>query len=154
MQLVPAHTTEHLPAVRGLFVEYAEAIEVDLDFQGFDGELAELPGRYAPPTGRLFLALEAGRAAGCVALRKLDVGVCEMKRLYVRPLFRRRGLGRQLAHAAIASARETGYVRMLLDTLGSMEAALALYERLGFQRIAAYYDNPVDDAVYMELTLG
>ncbi len=153
MQLVAGHTPEHLPAVRELFVEYADAIEVDLCFQDFDRELAELPGRYAPPTGRLFLAMEAGLVAGCGALRKLDGGVCEMKRLYVRPLFRRRGLGRRLANAAIASAREVGYKRMRLDTLGSMHAAIALYESLGFQRIAAYYDNPSNGAVFMELTL-
>lgn len=153
MQLVAGHTTEHLPVVRELFVEYADALEVDLCFQDFARELAELPGRYAPPTGRLFLAMEAGRAAGCVALRKLDGGGCEMKRLYVRPLFRRRGLGRRLANATIASAREAGYERIRLDTLGSMAAAIALYELLGFQRIAAYYDNPSDGAIFMELTL-
>ena len=105
MQLVAGHTAEYLPVVRELFVEYAGAIEVDLCFQDFDRELAELPGRYAPPTGRLFLALEAGRAAGCVALRKLDADGCEMKRLYVRPAFRRCGLGRRLANVVIASAR-------------------------------------------------
>jgi ribosomal protein S18 acetylase RimI-like enzyme len=147
MQLVAGHTTEFLPVVRELFVEYAEATGLDFCFHKFDQELAELPGRYAPPAGRLFLVMDGGRAAGCVALRKLDESVCEMKRLYVRPQFRRQRLGRQLAEAVIVSAREFGYERMRLDTLGSMTAAVALYESLGFQRIAAYYDNPIAGVV-------
>lgn len=153
MQLVAGHTCEYLPVVRELFTEYARSIEIDLCFQSFDRELAELPGKYAPPEGRLFLALEDQQPAGCVALRKIDDGVCEMKRLYVRPVFRARALGRELASETIKAARETGYARMRLDTLSSMTPALALYESLGFQRIPAYYDNPSGCAVFMELKL-
>lgn len=153
MQLVAGHTSECLPVVRELFVEYAAGTGLDFCFQKFDQELATLPGRYAPPTGRLLIATDAGIAAGCVALRQLEVNICEMKRLYVRPGFRAQGLGRRLAAAVITSAREAGYKRMRLDTLASMKTAVTLYESLGFQRIAAYYDNPVADVVYLELVL-
>jgi ribosomal protein S18 acetylase RimI-like enzyme len=153
MNLIAAHQAEYLPLVRELFTEYARAIEIDLCFQSFDRELAELPGKYAPPDGRLFLALENESAAGCVALRKLDVGICEMKRLYVRPAFRGCGLGRRLANETIFAAREIGYDRMRLDTLATMTAAIALYESFGFQRIPAYYDNPSGLVVFMELKL-
>ena len=154
MQLIPAHTHEHLPAVRELFREYAGSIAIDLCFQGFESELAALPGKYAPPSGRIFLAMENDRAAGCVALRDMSEGVCEMKRLYVRPDFRGFKLGRKLAEAIIAAAREIGYAKMRLDTLGTMREAIALYESLGFQRIPAYYHNPSDSAVFFELLLN
>lgn len=131
-----------LPIIREFFTEYAKAIEVDLCFQDFDRELLELPRRYAPPEGRLFLALEHDQAAGCVALRQLATGICEMKRLYVRPAFRGRGLGRQLATAAITAAREIRYGCLRLDTLGSMREAFQLYESRGFQRIAPYCESP------------
>lgn len=153
MTLIAAHTDAFLPLVRELFTEYARAIAIDLCFQSFDCELAELPGKYAPPEGRLFLALENESAAGCVALRKIGDGICEIKRLYVRPAFRGRGLGRRLANETIFAAREIGYNRMRLDTLASMTPAIALYESLGFQRIPAYYNNPSDSAVFMELAL-
>ena len=153
MPLLAAHAPEHLPTIRELFTEYARSIDIDLCFQSFDRELAELPGRYAPPEGRLFLALENQTPAGCVAVRKIAAGVCEMKRLYVRPAFRGRGLGRQLAAQTISAAREIGYARMRLDTLSSMTPAITLYESLGFQRIPAYYDNPSGCAVFMELKL-
>jgi len=153
MQILEAHASEHLAVVRELFTEYANSIEIDLCFQSFDRELVELLGRYAPPEGRLLLALENGRAAGCVALRKIGDGICEMKRLYVRPAFRRKRLGRALADAVIAAAREIGYERMRLDTLSSMTEAIALYESLGFQRIAPYYANPSGCAVFLELKL-
>ena len=153
MQLVAGHTPDSLPVVRELFVEYADATGLDFCFQKFDQELAELPGRYAPPSGRLFVAMHDGRAAGCVALRKLEGATCEMKRLYVRPAIRGQKVGRQLAEAVIAAAREVGYQRMRLDTLASMKAAIDLYESLGFQRIAAYYENPIPDVVYLELLL-
>ncbi|MSU58127.1 MAG: GNAT family N-acetyltransferase [Pedosphaera sp.] len=153
MQIIAAHAAPHLPTVRELFTEYANSIEIDLCFQSFDRELSELPGKYALPDGRLLLAMENEIPAGCVALRKIDGGVCEMKRLYVRPAFRGRGLGRELANAVVVAAREIGYERMRLDTLSSMTAAIALYESLGFQRIPAYYDNPSGCAVFMELKL-
>ena len=153
MELTEVRTREHLRMIRRLFVEYANAIEVDLCFQGFEQELAELPGRYATPEGRLLLALEGRTPAGCVALRKIGEDDCEMKRLFVRPLFRGKGLGRELARNVIAAAREIGYQRMRLDTLASMKPAIALYESLGFERIAPYYHNPNGNAVFMELAL-
>lgn len=153
MQILEAHFTEHLPAIRELFLEYANAIAVDLCFQSFDRELRELPGRYAPSEGRLLLALDGTKAAGCVASRKIGDGICEMKRLYVRPTFRGKGLGRALAGEIIAAAKKTGYERMRLNTLGSMKEAIALYHSLGFQRVPPYYDNPNACAVFMELKL-
>jgi ribosomal protein S18 acetylase RimI-like enzyme len=154
MQIFAAHSTGDLAVVRELFVEYAKAIEVDLCFQDFDRELAELPGQYAPPAGRLLLSTDGPNAAGCVALRKIGDGICEMKRLYVRPAFRRNGLGRALAVEIVAAARQIGYERMRLDTLSSMKAAIALYESLGFERIEPYYDNPNPCTVFMELKLA
>lgn len=153
MQLVAGHAAEFIPTVRELFREYAASLDVDLCFQGFEQELAELPGRYAPPTGRLLLAQAGPDFAGCVALRRIDAGVCEMKRLYVRPAFRKHGLGRRLATEIISAAREIGYERMRLDTLSSMSPAMALYESLGFKRIPAYYHNPAGTAVFFELKL-
>ena len=153
MQIIAAHHPEHLPAVRELFTEYANSIEIDLCFQSFDRELAELPGKYAPPDGRLFLATQKLESAGCVALRKIGKNICEMKRLYVRPAFRGRGVGRTLADSVITAARAIGYDLMRLDTLSSMSKAIPLYESLGFQRIPAYYDNPSELAVFFELKL-
>ena len=151
MQIIEVHKSEHLATIRELFGEYAREIKVDLCFQDFDGELAGLPGKYAPPEGRLFLARADDQAIGCVALRKIGEGICEMKRLYVRPALRGKGLGRTLANVVIAAARQMGYERMRLDTLATMEAAIALYESLGFRRIAPYYDNPNSGATFMEL---
>jgi len=153
MQIIQAHEAALLPTVRELFTEYANSIDVDLCFQSFDRELVELPGRYASPEGRMLLAFEEEQAAGCAALRKIGDGICEMKRLYVRPPFRGKRLGRALASEIIAAAKEIGYERMRLDTLNSMKEAIALYESLGFQRIAPYYDNPSGCAVFMELKL-
>jgi ribosomal protein S18 acetylase RimI-like enzyme len=138
---------------RELFCEYAAESQVDLCFQNFEAELAALPGAYAPPEGRLLLALHQGQLAGCVALRKFENGVCEMKRLFVRPAFRRQGIGRALAGRVIDEARTAGYSRMRLDTLARMTAAVALYESLGFRHIDPYRPNPLEDAVYLELEL-
>ncbi len=138
---------------RRLFEEYAADIHVDLCFQNFQEELAALPGKYAPPEGTLLLARDKDEFAGCVAVRGLEAEICEMKRLYVRPVFRGRGVGRVLAEHAIIEARRIGYRVMRLDTLAWMKPAIALYEQLGFRRAEAYCFNPQADAVYMELTL-
>jgi ribosomal protein S18 acetylase RimI-like enzyme len=135
-------------------MEYALALDVDLCFQNFEQELAALPGKYAPPAGRLLLAMHDNQISGCVALRPLADNICEMKRLYVRPPFRRLGTGRLLANAAIDSARQIGYRKMRLDTLASMKEAIALYSSLGFRRIEPYYANPSGCALFLELDLA
>jgi ribosomal protein S18 acetylase RimI-like enzyme len=160
MRLVRAVAPADVEQVRTLFREYEASLGVDLCFQGFEAELAGLPGAYAPPGGALFLAVDPGAAApagagplGCVALRRLDADTCEMKRLYLRPAARGRGAGRWLAEAVIAEGRALGYARMRLDTLPSMREAIALYRGLGFEEIAAYYANPVPGALYLERAL-
>ena len=139
--------------VRELFLEYGASLDFDLCFQGFDEELAALPGAYGPPGGRLFLASVDGKLAGGVGLRPLQAGISEMKRLYVRPEFQGVGLGRRLAQATIEVARGIGYRRMRLDTIANMCAAQALYRSLGFTEIPPYYDNPLEGVVYFELKL-
>jgi putative acetyltransferase len=153
VQILPAQTERDLHIVHDLFQEYADSLELDLCFQNFAEELATLPGKYAPPSGRLLLAACEETIAGCVALRGIAPGIAEMKRLYVRPAFRRKRIGRLLAEAVIEAARRIGYIRMRLDTLGTMREAIALYQSLGFGRIPPYYDNPSDCAVFMELVL-
>jgi putative acetyltransferase len=139
---------------RELYLEYADSLGFSLCFQSFDQELASLPGDYAPPDGRLLLAEYRGQLAGCVALHKLDPEVCEMKRLYLRPQLRGRGVGRALAEAVIAEARVIGYRKMRLDTVEPvMPNAVALYRRLGFREIDPYRANPIAGALYMELVL-
>ncbi len=153
MNLIPAHAPEYQPSIRSLLQEYATATGLDLSFQNFAAELAGLPGKYAPPEGCLILARNGTEAAGCVALRKHDDGVCEMKRLYVRPAFQSRGLGRELAVRIIQEARSAGYRQMLLDTLASMKPAISLYHSLGFTETMAYYHNPHADVRYFKLEL-
>lgn len=144
---------ERVPVVRALFEEYADALGIDLSFQDFDRELAELPGEYGPPAGRLLLALDGDEPAGCVGLRPFEPGVCEMKRLYVRPPYRGTGLGHRLAEQIVEAGRDAGYERMRLDTLPTMDAARALYGSLGFVEIDAYRPNPIHGTTYFELAL-
>ena len=153
LEIVQGQTAEQLRDARTLFEEYAAALDFDLGFQGFAAELSGLPGSYAPPSGRLFLASHDGRLAGCVALRELADGICEMKRLYVRPGFRDLRVGRALAEATIAAARGIGYERMRLDTVPSMARARSLYRALGFTEIPPYCYNPIPGAAFLELTL-
>ena len=154
IQIVPAHEGPYLPVVRELFQEYGDGLGFDLCFQNFKEELAGLPGRYAPPSGRLLLAVADSGPAGCVGLRDLGDGVCEMKRLYVRPAFRGSGVGRQLAEAVLAEAKAAGYRQMRLDTLPSMGRAVALYESLGFRPVEPYTANPHPGALFLARTLS
>lgn len=178
LRITPAETKEAVKQASALFREYAASLGVDLSFQDFDRELATLPGDYASPTGRLFLALVDGTdplsgtgseqtrflssasfvsstslASGCIALRQFAGEICEMKRLYVRPQFRGHGAGRALAQAVIQAAREIGYRYMRLDTLPQMTQAQALYCALGFREIPPYRHNPVPGTRYFELAL-
>jgi putative acetyltransferase len=153
LTIVPAVAADDIERVRELFVEYQRALGVDLNYQGFDGEVAGLPGDYAPPRGALFLCLDEGDAAGCVAMRPIGEDLCEMKRLYLRASLRGRGAGRLLAQRVIDQARAIGYRAMRLDSLPTMKEAIALYETLGFTRIPPYYPSPVPGTVYMEREL-
>ena len=153
-ELCEALSAEQIAATRELFLEYARSLSFSLCFQSFEKELAELPGDYAPPAGRLYLASHEGEAAGCIALHPLSSGICEMKRLYVRPQFRGKGLGRILAERVVADAREIGYKRLRLDTVEPlMRDAVQLYRKLGFREVAPYRENPIAGALHMELEL-
>ncbi len=157
IELFTPATADELEAARAIFREYASTLSVDLDFQDFQAELAQLPGDYAPPRGSLLLARVAGALAGCCALRPMDnsdyPNAAEMKRLFVRKAFRGFGLGRQLTEAILDEARRAGYSSVLLDTLDEMEAARALYEDLGFEEIPPYYHNPHAGAHYLKVDL-
>jgi len=154
MKLVQVKSEEDITLARALFEEYAAWLGINLCFQNFDKELAGLPGEYTPPNGRLLFAFDNEQLAGCVGLRKIGEGVCEMKRLFVRPEFRGRGVGRKLTEAIIEEARRIGYQRMRLDTLPpKMQIAVGVYRSLGFKEIEAYYNNPVEGATFMELVL-
>ncbi|MFZ2989303.1 GNAT family N-acetyltransferase [Ideonella sp.] len=156
--LTSPDTPEALQATREIFLEYAQSLDIDLCFQNFDAELAQLPGDYAAPHGHLLLAYVGGQLAGCGAYRPLPdsdyANACEMKRLFVRPAFRRFGLGRTLAQALLDSASQAGYSAMLLDTLDDMESARELYASLGFEEIPPYYFNPIAGAHYLKAELG
>jgi len=153
--ITQAQSPPQIAQVRELFLEYAQSLGFSLCFQSFDQELAGLPGDYAPPDGRLLIMEYEMQPAGCVALHKLEAGVCEMKRLYVRPAFRGQGLGRVLAERILNEARAIGYHRLRLDTVEPvMKNAVAMYRLLGFREIAPYRANPIAGALYMELDLG
>jgi putative acetyltransferase len=152
--LSQAESPAQIAQARELFLEYAQSLGFSLCFQNFDKELADLPGDYSPPEGRLLLAEYEGQLAGCVALHKLEDGICEMKRLYIRPQFRGKRLGRALADRIITEARQIGYQRMRLDTVEPvMKDAVAMYRKIGFCAIAPYCKNPIAGALYLELQL-
>ena len=153
IQIISAEKQDHYQNVRELFMQYADSLDFDLEFQGFSQELATLPGHYAPPEGCILLAEESGCFVGCVALRPLEDKICEMKRLYVRSGYRGHGIGRMLACSVIDRAREIGYEKMRLDTIATMKEAKTLYYSLDFRNIKAYRYNPLDEPTYMELDL-
>jgi ribosomal protein S18 acetylase RimI-like enzyme len=153
-EIVEARFPADVATVRTLFLAYGESLDFDLCFQGFESELATLPGAYAAPGGRVLLARDGAVVAGCVAVRPLEAGVCEMKRLFVTPMYRGRGVGRRLTEHIVAVARELGYARMRLDTVPEMTAAIALYRALGFREIGPYCENPIEGALYFELDLN
>jgi ribosomal protein S18 acetylase RimI-like enzyme len=154
IQLTHIQSGPALEEIRRLFLEYARSLDFNLCFQDFEKELEELPGKYGLPGGRLILCEVEGKPAGCIALKPLEPGVCELKRLFVRPEFRRRRLGVHLAEYIIKEAQALGYSIMRLDTIrGTMDGAIALYESLGFREIPPYYGNPIPNACYMELKL-
>jgi ribosomal protein S18 acetylase RimI-like enzyme len=152
-QIAPATTGTDVESARALLLEYAGSLGFDLGFQGFQAEVRDLPGEYAPPRGALLIASEAGRPIGCVALRPLDRETCELKRLYVRPEARRTGVGRRLVEAIVEEAVRLGYRWLRLDTVPSMDAARALYRSLGFREIEPYRVNPIPGTAYLELEL-
>jgi ribosomal protein S18 acetylase RimI-like enzyme len=145
-----AESDQRLDIVKELFMEYARSLEFNLGFQDFEEEIAEMPGHYGPPDGCILLALYDDVPAGCVALRKLEKGICEMKRLYVKPEFRGRGIGKRLSKMIIAEAKRIGYDKMRLDTLSSMTEANAIYRNLGFHDIEPYRYNPFNHAIFLE----
>jgi len=153
LKIFPVETDKDRETIGELFAEYVDSLGFDLGFQNFEEELANLPGEYAPPEGCLLLAKYQVKAAGCVALRKLSEGVCEGKRLYVRPQFRGLKIGRRLAEAIIVEARKIGYSRIRGDTVPSMQIAQALYASLGFKEIEPYCHNPIEGAKFIELKL-
>ncbi|MFM0731701.1 GNAT family N-acetyltransferase [Paraburkholderia sediminicola] len=153
VEIHPARFPEQLEVVRAIFREYADSLGIDLGFQNFESELAELPGKFAAPRGRVLLALNNQNVVGCVAMRPLDELTCEMKRLYIRPAGRGQQIGRQLAALICRMARESGYTRIRLDTLPDMQAAQQLYASLGFEPIPAYVFNPIAGTIFMERDL-
>lgn len=153
MDIILKSAVNDTDTIRTLFREYEAFLGVDLCFQSFEEELRTLPGKYAEPKGRLYLALCDGEAAGCIALRPIDETACEMKRLFVREKYRGLGIGELLAKQLISDAKEIGYTLMRLDTLNTLTSAVTLYRKLGFKETDAYYDNPYEGVIYFELTL-
>jgi len=154
IRIIRAQSPHQIDEVRRLFLEYEQFLGVDLCFQSFEEELAGLPGKYGPPDGVLLMAMDGRQSAGCVALRKVEDGVCEMKRLYLKPQYRGQGLGRLLAELIVSEAIALGYKIMRLDTLDKLKEAMGLYEAMGFRRREPYYGNPLQGVVYWELDLG
>ena len=153
VKIISAKTVAHIDTVRRLFREYENFLGVDLCFQDFENELTELPGKYAPPQGALLFALVDEIVAGCVAVRKFETNICEMKRLYIRPHYRGNKIGRMLAEKIIDEAIKLGYSTMLLDTLTPLKEAMALYQSLGFRKREPYYHNPLPGVICWELDL-
>jgi len=154
LELKIAQTTDEIKLIKELFLEYAAWLDFPLCFQGFDEELATLPGKYTLPSGRLYLAYWNGKLAGCIGLRKIEGDTCEMKRLYIKPDFRGFGIGKMLVKKIIEEAKQEKYARMRLDTIREkMEKAVKIYEDHGFIEIEAYYNNPDPNTLYMELDL-
>jgi ribosomal protein S18 acetylase RimI-like enzyme len=153
IQIYQAHSSQDISATRELFLEYAQSLGFSLCFQNFDKELKELPGCYAPPDGCIFVAMVDNKYAGCVAIRKFNHDTCEMKRLYIKPEFRKLGIGRQISLTIIDKAKELGYKRMILDTIATMESAVKLYSSLGFKSVDPYYDNPLENVCYFSREL-
>lgn len=153
-EIVPVTTNEEVETTRQLFREYETWLDMDLCFQSFEEEIQSLPGKYSPPDGRIYIANIGGEPVGCIALRKIGDGICEMKRLYLKDVARGHGLGKELIEKVIADAREIGYAKMRLDTYPpKMGKAVSLYESHGFGKIEPYYDNPHTGVLYMELDL-
>jgi GNAT superfamily N-acetyltransferase len=152
--ILRAESSAQIAAVRSLIAEYVEWLGIDLSYQSFPEEFAALPWRYVPPRGDLLLAMDLEEPAGCVALKPIDPDSCELKRFFVRPRFRGRGIGLALGRAIVDRARRIGYRRMRLDTLPSMSAAIAVYRAMGFRPIEAYHPTPVQGTLFMELDLG
>lgn len=153
LKIIQAITPQQIDTARSLFREYQQFLNVDLCFQGFEDELASLPGKYAAPDGAILLAEFDGKIAGCVAVRSIKDEICEMKRLYVKDEFRGLAIGKKLAQEIIKTAKELNYKKMQLDTLERLQAAMGIYQQLGFQKISPYYANPLDEVVYWELDL-
>lgn len=153
MKIVEVSSGKALSEARALFLEYASSLRFDLSFQGFQEEIERFPGDYSPPEGRVLVAYDGVDVAGCVGLRNQGGKICEMKRLYVRPAFRGKGIGRGLASTVIEEARKAGYDRIRLDTVPSMKEAIGLYRSLGFRTVEPYRYNPIPGAVFMELEL-
>lgn len=153
LDIIQATTPGQLEQARSLIREYTDGLGIDLSFQELEQELADFPGAYAPPSGCLLLAVDGSEAAGCIGIRELEPGTCEMKRLYIRPAWRGHGLGRRLVEAALEQARAMGYSAMCLDTLPEMQSAIRLYQSFGFQRTEPYYANPIPGALFFKLRL-
>ena len=153
METKIVHAYDDIENIRKLFIEYSTWINSDLNFQDFDNELMNLPYKYTPPDGRLYIAYANNTTAGCIALKRYDLKRCEMKRLFVKPEFRELGIGKELVNRIIADAIDIGYEYMILDTLRTFSQALSIYTKLGFEEIEPYYDNPWDDVIYLSLNL-